>query len=158
MENYITNYRRNRPNNNLYESLNYFNQNEQVVVSRPANAKDWCAIRNQIAYILGQAELDWIDPYDVRNPGRLIGEAETNPDGTFKMIDQLQEYWSGVRGTRPNPPTYQNVNPRNTALASARGQNAWSAAFVSWAMRTASVEESDGFAFSMRHITYVVQA
>ena len=158
MENYIKNYRRNKPNNNLYESLNYFNQNEQVVASRPANAKDWCAIRNQIAYILGQAELDWIDPYDVRNPGRLIGEAETNPDGTFKMIDQLEEYWSGVRGTRPNPPTYQNVNPRNTALASARGQNAWSAAFVSWAMRTASVEESDGFAFSMRHITYVVQA
>ncbi|WP_310554749.1 DUF2272 domain-containing protein [Flavobacterium sp.] len=157
MENYIINYRRNRPNNNLYESLNYFNQNEQVVAPRPANTKDWCAIRNQIAYILGQAELDWIDA----QTGRQLLEGDRNPDRTFRMLDYLEEYWKGVRGITTNPPEYQNVNPISTALHSAQSHptiGIWSAAFVSWAMRTAGVEESDGFVFSMRHITYVVQA
>jgi hypothetical protein len=153
--------------NNIYYSRNGYNPNypynggtsEQVT---PATTqKDWCAIKQQIAYILGQAELDWFEVYDPKYPnGRVILESE-KLNGSYRMLSYLEEYWKAVRGISANPPSYQNINPATEALYSAQShpeRGIWSAAFVSWVMRESGIEESDGFAFSVRHITYVVQA
>lgn len=157
--------------NNIYYSRNGYNPNypynggtsEQVT---PATTqKDWCAIKQQIAYILGQAELDWFEVYDPKYPnGRFIKENELEKDingkeikGKYRMTETLEEYWKAVRGSSQNPPNYQNLNPARAALASSVDM-AWSAAFVSWVMRESGIEESDGFIFSARHITYIVQA
>ena len=164
MENNIL-YRRNNYNGNFPNGrLNgYGTFSEQVTPTAPV--KDWCGIKQQIAYILGQAELDWYEVYDPKYPnGRFIKENELEKDlngreikGKYRMTEVLEDYWKAVRGTSKNPPGYQAVNPAAAAIASSTDK-AWSAAFVSWVMRTSGVEESDGFAFSARHLTYIVQA
>lgn len=142
--------------NNGYDngsSVNYINEE----TTSKKTEKNWCTIKEQISYILGQAELDWLD----YSTGRQLYEGDKNPDGSYRMLYYLEEYWKGVRGTTQNPPPYQNINPQSTAIYSAkshRSNGIWSASFVSWVMRTAGIKETDGFAFSIRHITYIVQA
>lgn len=110
------------------------------------------------AYIIGQAELDWFEVYDPKYPeGRLIPEWE-KIDGEYRMLEIIEEYWKAVRGTKTNPPSFQNINPATWAKESVSNNNAWSAAFVSWVMINSSIGENQGFVPSIKHITYIVQA
>ncbi|HTE25246.1 DUF2272 domain-containing protein [Flavitalea sp.] len=124
----------------------------------PVPRRDWCGIRAQVTYILGQAQLDWFDPWNPVPNGHQIPEGERMPDGSFRMISHLEEYWKAVRGAGAAIPNYKVANPAVNARNSAMNNEAWSAAFVSWAMQLAGVLEADGFIFSRRHIVYIVQA
>ncbi|RYZ19275.1 MAG: DUF2272 domain-containing protein, partial [Sphingobacteriales bacterium] len=120
--------------------------------------KDWCGIRAQVTYILGQAQLDWYDGWNPPPDGHKIPEGERLPGGSFRMIAHLEEYWKAVKGVGPGIPNYKVGDPAVNARNSALNNEAWSAAFVSWAMQLAGVSENDGFIFSRRHIVYIVQA
>jgi peptidoglycan hydrolase-like protein with peptidoglycan-binding domain len=124
----------------------------------PVPQRDWCGIRAQVTYILGQAQLDWFNPWKPAPNGHQIPEGERMADGSFRMIAHLEEYWKAVRGAGAPIPNYKVANPAVNARNSALNNEAWSAAFISWAMQLAGVLESDGFIFSRRHIVYIVQA
>ena len=46
--------------NNGYDNGSSFNYINEETTSKKTE-KNWCTIKEQISYILGQAELDWLD-------------------------------------------------------------------------------------------------
>ena len=99
---------------------------------------DWCAIRQSIIQTAIGEETFW-----TRGDG--TPHEESDPD----MLDQLRAYWrDGVRAS----------DWSTKATRSAQDLESWSAAFVSWVMRTAGVPAGAGFTFSARHLVYIVDA
>jgi hypothetical protein len=142
----------------------YFSSNPAIgpnYSNQPSPAKDWCSIRERAAYFAIESELDWLDFSNEKKypEGRIIKEGEKlKGESTYRMIEYLEDYWTVVRGDKLNPPEYQDINPTDSAKDSAKDNIAWSAAFISWVMSNAGIEEADGFLFSRRHLTYIVQA
>lgn len=123
----------------------------------PVPAKDWCLIKHHIVRTLEEEQNDVWRDYS-KTPVVIKKENDKDTGGSFIMKDAIKEYWKAVRGTKASPPDHQNIDPEAFALGSCKDSIAWSAAFVSWVMKYSGIEESDGFAFSQRHITYIVQA
>lgn len=154
--------RKKYPGNNY----SYTEDSQPAASPTTANGKNWCDIRYSIFYYLNESELDWLEVYDPKYPqGRYKTEGERDPDTKeYRMLERLEEYWSAVLGYGKSIPGYQLKTPaqvKSQALYSATDNETlgpWSAAFVSWVMKTSGVEESDGFVFSRRHLTYIVKA
>src|SRR5262249_51289188 len=99
---------------------------------------DWCVIRQSIVNTALAEEAVWTRPNNTR--------AE---ESARDMLDRLRAYWrDGVKVADWDA----------QAKASAADSVAWSAAFVSWVVRTAGVTDGQGFKFSSRHIDYIVEA
>jgi peptidoglycan hydrolase-like protein with peptidoglycan-binding domain len=109
----------------------------------------WCQIKGFMVMLANTEELIfWKNPYTGNN-------FKENDSAVFSL---LEKYWRAVRGGEPNPPVHRNVTPAVQAARSANDEEAWSAAFISWVLRASHVREHDGFEFSRRHITYIVQS
>ena len=99
---------------------------------------DWCAIRQSIIQTAVGEETFW-----TRADG--TPHEESDPD----MLDQLRAYWRDGVGAS---------DWSTKATRSAQNLESWSAAFVSWVLRTAGVPAGAGFTFSGRHLIYIVDA
>jgi hypothetical protein len=100
---------------------------------------DWCAMRRVIAGVARREWARWTRP----NGSKLT---ESDP-GQLRILAQ---YWSAVPG-------FGSANAAmDAARRSAAGELPWSAAFISFVMRTAGVRVADGFVFGPRHMEYIV--
>ena len=108
-------------------------------LARPLQAIDWCQIKQGIASTATSEEQVW-----TRNNGTKFVES----DGA--MLPRLQAYWRDGAGVG-------NWKAQANLSATDANGGAWSAAFVSWVLRTAGVPDGT-FAFSSAHIDYIVAA
>jgi hypothetical protein len=104
---------------------------------------DWCRTRAAIAMIARAEEGTWTRP----NRTKYL---ESHPD----RLPDLTRYWSAVPGF--GSPAAAQAAARRSARDEPNWP--WSAAFICFVMRSAGIQQSDGFEFSRRHITYIVGA
>lgn len=105
-----------------------------------AAARDWCQLRFNIIKTADEEQGAWLDA-----SGALRSESDP------AVLDMLVKYWRDGVGQSA-------AGARQTATQSAADTTPWSAAFISWVMRNAGIQRSDGFWFSQRHIVYIVEA
>ncbi|MGK0174143.1 MAG: hypothetical protein ACI9AT_000523 [Ulvibacter sp.] len=121
---------------------------EMVINSSGTSSQSWCDVRTSIADVATQEYNYWDDG----NGNRL---KENSPNA----VPILVEYYSQI--ANPNQtalPNYQRLNANSIAQKASENKVAWSAATICYILRMAGINESHGFEFSRRHLTYIVKA
>jgi subtilisin family serine protease len=113
---------------------------ESTFVVEQAAAVDWCALRQAIAAAARAEHARW------RSGRRML--VESNPS----QLPILTQYWAAA-GLGAAAAAAAAANS-----AAGHDQFPWSAAFICFVMQTAGVLPIHGFAYSSRHITYIVEA
>lgn len=115
----------------------------------------WCKVRWLIIINAEREETNWTAP-----DGTKLRENKRDSAGNFAMQPYLENYWSAVRwgGNEPSPPAHRNISVATSTSNSIADTEAWSAAFISYVLFSSHVQVTDGFEFSRRHISYIVQA
>lgn len=114
----------------------------RVLTPVHALATDWGQLRFDIIKTADEEQGAWLDP-----AGGLLKENDP------KMFDHLVKYWRDGVGL-----STADANTNATQSAADNEDYAWSAAFVSWVMRSAGVTDDMGFEFASKHITFIVGA
>ncbi|MGK0174140.1 MAG: hypothetical protein ACI9AT_000520 [Ulvibacter sp.] len=116
--------------------------------SSPAESNQeptWCDVRDDIAYAAYEEYMFWGE------------KKESDPD----VLENLANYYYQIPGdveNLPAMPSYQRVNWDKLSSKAANNEVAWCAAFTSFVMRQAGINEDHGFEFSRRNLTFIVQA
>ena len=104
----------------------------------------WCLLRQRIVSVAQAELLRW----------RRANGTTPITEGVPSQLSILREYWRSVPGL--------NGNSASLRMARLSATNAdlgpWSAAFISFVMKTAGVVPANGFKFGAKHISYIVGA
>ncbi len=107
-------------------------------------ATDWCQIRHNLIRVAVETQGDWLASGD-----------NLKQENNASMFNLLTQYWQ--EGLAMSQSAAQSM-----ARGSANDTIAWSAAFISWCVRTAMPNppppNDAGFLYHARHMAYIAQA